>query len=278
MPVRPRSCHCSHCCTLVPTILARPAADGGVGTYLMRAKVRDVALSGHRSRLSVRWVGEGRYVYEIDGHRHVLTPGNFLLVSGGQRYNSGSEGEVESFTLSFDVSEAPELPVVTRRLDGRLGQLLHTLTKAGRREVDVDLDEVFYEVLDAMGAVRTTVRDEIDAIGSGRVATREELYRRLCRARDFLHDHAAMPLTVEEMAAEACLSPFHFMRTFKRAFGVSPHRYLLDLRLDRARALLGRYPLGVVAALSGFADLSAFSKAFRARYGVPPSRVAGAAN
>ena len=271
--VRPRSCHCSHCSTLVPTILARPAADGAVGTYLMRAKVRDIVLGGHRSRLSVRWVGEGRYVYEIDGHRHVLTPGNFLIVNGGQCYNSGSEGPVESFTLSFDAEDVPELPVVTRRVAGRFGELVGALTKAGRREVELDLDELFYETLHAIGAVRTTVQQEIDAVGSGRRSTREELYRRVSRARDFLHDHAATPLTVEQMAAEACLSPFHFMRTFKRAFGVSPHRYLLDLRLERARALMGRYPLGVVAALSGFADLSAFSKAFRARHGVAPSKL-----
>jgi hypothetical protein len=46
----------------------------------MRAKVRD-ALSGHRSRLSIRRVAEGRYVYEIDGHRHALTSENFLLVN-----------------------------------------------------------------------------------------------------------------------------------------------------------------------------------------------------
>lgn len=273
MSVRPRSCDCSHCGTLVPTILARPAADGGVGTYLMRAKVRDVVLGGHRARLSVRWVGEGRYIYEIDGHRHVLTPGNFLIVNSGQVYNSGSEGTVESFTLSFDTAGVPELPVVTQRATGRLGELVGTLTKAGRREADLDLDEVFYEALGAIGAVRTTVQREIDAIGSGRKTTREELHRRLTRARDFLHDHATTPLTIETMAAEACLSPFHFMRTFKRAFGASPHRYLLDLRLERARSLMGRYPLSLVAALSGFADLSTFSKAFRARYGFPPSHL-----
>ena len=90
-----------------------------------------------------------------------------------------------------------------------------------------------------------------------------------------MHDRAAGPLTIEEIAAEACLSPFHFMRTFRRAFGVPPHRYLVDLRLERACALMGRYPLHVLAVLSGFSDLSAFSKAFRARYGVAPSRVPG---
>lgn len=270
--VRPRSCHCSHCGSLAPTILAREGTGGRVGTYLMRGRVRDVALSGHRSRLSLRWVGEGRYVYEIDGHRHVLTPGNVLIVNGGQTYNSGSEGVVESFTVSFDVTDVPKLPVVTQRASGRLGALVEQLTKIGRREVDADLDEIFFDVLDALGGVRASVQREIDAVGSGRRSTREELYRRLCRARDFMHDRASAPLTVEEMAAEACLSPFHFMRTFKRAFGVPPHRYLLDLRLERARTLMPTLLLSEVAKETGFADLSAFSKAFRARYGVPPSR------
>jgi AraC-like DNA-binding protein len=245
----------------------------------MRARVRDLALSGHRSRLSIRWVGEGRYVYEIDGHRHVLTPGNFLIVNGGQTYNSGTEGLVESFTLSFEAGgDVPELPVVTQRVSGRLGQLVGTLTKIGRREVDEpDLDAVFYETLDALIGTRDDLQRGIDALAGTRATTREELYRRLCRARDFMHDRACDPLTIEDIAAIACLSPFHFMRTFKRAFGVSPHRYLVDMRLQRAlslmgKALMGKAPLGDVARQSGFSDLSAFSKAFRARYGVAPSR------
>jgi len=260
---------------MAPTILARSTPDGGIGTYLMRGFARDVALSGHRARLSLRWVGEGRYTYEVDGHRHVLTPGNFLIINDGQSYNSGSDGAVESFTLSFDAAmgSIPELPVVTRRVAGPLGALVHTLTRIGRRQVDEpDMDALFFHALDLLAGQRPEVRREIDSIAATRLATREELHRRLSRARDLMHDRAAGELTVEEMASVACLSPFHFMRTFKRAFGVSPHRYLVNLRLQRAQALMGKLPLTDVARQSGFADLSTFSKAFRARFGMAPSR------
>ncbi len=66
----------------------------------------------------------------------------------------------------------------------------------------------------------------------------DDVFRRLCRARDLIHEQCAEPLTVAQLARAAGVSPYHFLRLFREAFGETPHRYLTRVRLDRARKLL----------------------------------------
>ena len=75
--------------------------------------------------------------------------------------------------------------------------------------------------------------------------------------------------------AQAChLSVSHFARSFKRAFGVSCHRWLTDLRIERAKELLASADLTLtdVAVQSGFADQAAFTRTFHRIVGLPPGR------
>jgi AraC family transcriptional regulator len=80
-------------------------------------------------------------------------------------------------------------------------------------------------------------------------------------------------LTLEELAREACLSPFHFARSFKAAMGVSPHRYLLQRRLDHAKAMLkaGAVPMTDIALTCGFSSPAHFASSFKRATGVTPS-------
>jgi AraC-like DNA-binding protein len=77
---------------------------------------------------------------------------------------------------------------------------------------------------------------------------------------------------LDELAREAKLSRFHFLRLFQQLTGLTPHQYLLRVRLRRAatRLLLGPAPVLDVALDSGFGDVSNFNHAFRAEFGVSP--------
>lgn len=80
-------------------------------------------------------------------------------------------------------------------------------------------------------------------------------------------------ITLQDIAAQACLSPRHFSRLFRQSHGASPHRYLLDLRLHQACELLDATSLTVaqVAARCGFEDTSHFARQFARRLGQSPS-------
>jgi AraC-like DNA-binding protein len=84
--------------------------------------------------------------------------------------------------------------------------------------------------------------------------------------------HLAEPLSVADMAARAHLSPSHFSAIFRQRFGVSPHQYLLHLRVQRAQELLltSHYSLAQISEQCGFADVHHFSKVFKRVFGLPP--------
>jgi AraC family transcriptional regulator len=93
------------------------------------------------------------------------------------------------------------------------------------------------------------------------------------RARTFMLEHFREDLSVRRIASEACLSPYHFIRSFKAATGETPYRYLRRVRLSNARFLLRTTDSSVtrIAHDSGFASLSHFSDAFSAETGASPT-------
>jgi AraC-like DNA-binding protein len=91
--------------------------------------------------------------------------------------------------------------------------------------------------------------------------------------------HADREIDLAAAAAEARLSPFHFLRVFTRVLGVTPHQYLVRARLRRAARLLieADAPVTDIAYESGFADLSNFMRSFRRAAGVTPRQFRRAA-
>src|ERR1700738_4177276 len=95
---------------------------------------------------------------------------------------------------------------------------------------------------------------------------------RLCRARDMLREIHDPRLSIREVAREAALSPYHFIRVFKAVFGDTPHQMRIAAQLDRARHLLiiGEQTVTEVCADLGFSSLGTFSHLFARRTGSPP--------
>jgi AraC-like DNA-binding protein len=91
-------------------------------------------------------------------------------------------------------------------------------------------------------------------------------------AARYIEDHAAGPLSLAGLAGEVGLSPFHFLRSFRRALGITPHQYLMRTRLIRAIALLGdtAMPVTAVGYEAGWADLSNFIRTFGRDVGCSP--------
>lgn len=100
-----------------------------------------------------------------------------------------------------------------------------------------------------------------------------EVFRRLCRARERLGEVDGEGGTIEAIARELGLSPYHFIRQFEAVFGRTPHQYRLRARLDRARRLLaaGERSVTEVCMEVGFSSLGSFSAWFTRECGATPS-------
>ncbi len=105
--------------------------------------------------------------------------------------------------------------------------------------------------------------------------TSEELANlaRLRRARDLMDREYARPLDVAELARTALMSPAHFSRRFRAAYGETPYAYLMTRRIERAKALLRRGDLSVteVCLEVGCASLGSFSARFTEIVGETPT-------
>jgi len=113
------------------------------------------------------------------------------------------------------------------------------------------------------------------APGQGGTSQDPELLRRLLRAKDRMDAASHEEWPVGRLASVSCVSEAHFARSFKEAFGVPPHRYLLTRRLERAKALLRdtELPILEIALQTGWNSLGTFGRTFRDVIGQSPGEL-----
>lgn len=154
-------------------------------------------------------------------------------------------------------AEDPVIAVLVRKLVDA-----HTSGRAVDALDDLYCDQAVGLIVSAlMGAGGR--RDHDDASG---------LHWRIRRAIEFVNARDAKPVTLDDMALAAGLSKFHFSRVFKTATGYSPHDWVVQHRLAKARELLmsTRRPVADIAQSTGFASASRFGELFRKRFGTTP--------
>ena len=253
--------------------------------------------------LSLKCMFNGRALYRIDRAEFSVDDGGYLILNNGQPYSIeiASPTRVETFVLWFpngwaeDVARGLSEPV-NGLLDepGRGGnnasfferytphdktvspqiRELRAAFKSGEIIEDEWLEEKLRALLAAMARTQSLVKRGTNELPAMRASTREELWRRVNRARDFLHAHLGSGIKLSNVAAAACLSPFHLLRTFQAAFHQTPHQYLTQCRLERAKFLLEktRLPVTTICLDCGFASLGSFSALFQKSCGMSPRK------
>jgi AraC-like DNA-binding protein len=244
----------------------------------------------------------GRALYKIHRAEYSVDDNGYLIMNAGQPYSIeiASPTRVETFVLWFPKGWAEEVLRSSRlkaeRLlsepgttgadsamfferytphDQTVSPKVHALRAAFRGKQVIDdewLEEKLHELLAAMLGTQPAVKRDIENLPAVRASTREELWRRVNRARDFLHAHLGSQIALADVAAAACLSPFHLLRTFQAAFRETPHQYLNRCRLDRAKFLLEKtkIPVTAICLECGFTSLGSFSAFFHKSFGMSP--------
>ncbi|WAL60267.1 helix-turn-helix transcriptional regulator [Thermocoleostomius sinensis] len=97
----------------------------------------------------------------------------------------------------------------------------------------------------------------------------------LTRVKDYINEHLHQVLNLSKIAAIAQLSPYHFLRLFKQRMGITPHQYILQCRLNRAKYLLQHSELSIVeiAAQTGFCDQSHLTRSCKRIMGMTPKQL-----
>jgi len=267
-----------------------PAAALGTSHAIVHGRARRYSMRGVRAPLSLKSVVKGSAEWTTSAGRFEVVPGMLLIVNDGEEYAIEADAlqPVETFCVFFAdgfvddarhsattssvalLDREARPPVVFRERLSFDEALLRSIDGVRRSPEDASM----YALANHLVRAYEDVEARVASLPALRAATRLELSRRIGVGLELMHSASDRPLTVEEIAREACLSPFHFHRLFSAYTGETPHRYLRRLRLERARAILrtGTASVVEVAQWCGFESVTSFSTAFRREFNTPPSR------
>lgn len=236
----------------------------------------------HHKTFSLSYVRKGSFGCWTRGQFHELVAGSVLIGRPEAEYMCTHEhhscgDECLSFQFADDfvddisprgtVWESGALPPIAELMV--LGELAQAASEGAN---DIGVDEAgilltlrFLRITSGTSnkPVHATLRDR----------------RRAVEAALWIEANAGEPISLEDAAAIAGLSVFHFLRLFAKVLGLTPHQYLVRTRLKRAAALLAEEtrPITDIALDVGFNDLSNFVRTFGLAAGVSPSRFRGLA-
>ncbi len=98
------------------------------------------------------------------------------------------------------------------------------------------------------------------------------LYHRLVKAKMYIDEHYDQSIDLNSISSEACFSKFHFIRSFSKIYGKTPHQYLISVRVEQAKLLLQQgMPVNNVCFEVGFESVSSFTGLFKKVCGATPS-------
>lgn len=252
-------------------------ADLRVAEYRCERGPADVPFTETHERFSAAFVRKGSFGYSHRGRDFDLVAGSILLGHPGDEYVCTHEHHAcGDACLSFKLSAAYAELVGGSRDMWQAGSLaphsdimvLGALAEAvadGRS--DLGFDEI--GLMFAAGIAR-----HVSGKPRRAVEARAQDRARITEAAAWIETHAHQEIDLDQAAAAARLSPFHFLRLFARIAGVTPHQYLIGARLRRAAQLLAGsdQPITEIAYDVGFGDLSNFVRTFHRAARLSPRR------
>lgn len=244
--------------------------------YHCDAIPRSAAVTEEHGAFSLSFVRRGSFGCRALGSHHELVPGSVFVGHAGDEFTCTHDhraggDECLSFQFSHEcvdgfpgASNAFRVVSLEPHPEHALYAELARASSSGQS--DLGLDEI------ALGLLDHFVRRTRGAV-TGKLRPSPRDRRRIVEAALWLEERAADALSLDDVAAMAELSAFHFLRLFRRVLGVTPHQYLIRTRLRRALRLLAESERSVthVALDVGFADLSNFVRTFHRTTGLSPS-------
>lgn len=247
---------------------------------LLSARMSDFAYSKHaHEEYSLGVTLSGRQDFFSNGAFHRSAPGN-IIVFNPEAAHDGHPGTCDSLRYKMVYIHPEQLQPalaaagVPRSRDFRIADTLlnddvlrtHLLQLSTLIECDtvepLAQESMLYSLATRIAQLhRQYVPNQ----------TQQRVDSLLLKARDYIHDHLFTPLSLERISHQASLSKYHFLRLFRQQFGMTPHQYVLNCRINRAReALAAGAQLDDVVHDYGFADLSHLNRRFKPVFGMTP--------
>jgi AraC-like DNA-binding protein len=267
---------------LTPHLTTRVLASGpgwSVGDVVCTAGPGDRSYEERHETVSIAVVTAGTFQYRTAGGRAVLAPGGLLLGNAGTCFECGHEHGTGDRCLAFAFAPALLETVVAGVPGARratfavphlppLPELLPLIAAGEAAREAQDAAELEALALRLAGAVAATLAGRAPTAASPSPRDARRISDAIRRIEAAAHE----PLALADLAREAGMSAYHFLRIFRQVTGLPPHQYVLHTRLNRAAVRLRTSgdPVSAIAFDAGFGDLSTFNRRFRRVMGCSP--------
>ncbi|QTC40708.1 helix-turn-helix transcriptional regulator [Bacillus sp. V3] len=267
--------------------------------YVLHAKSDEFYWEGN-GQLSIKTFSNGKARYQTKRGFYAIEESRYLLLNAGPYTISIDEPkEVESFCIFFQDGFAEEVfrslsetndsllsdpfkdksPLGfferTYPQNGALSGVLHAFkrTLSGKALKALGYEEQFHQVMQALLEDQLQIYQEVESLKAVRKSTREELYRRVNTAHEYIRAYFDRRVKLDDIAAAACLSPNHLLRTYQQLYKRTPHQHITEFRIQKARQLLSEtdYTMTEITFLLGLQNPVSFSKLFKQFAGMSPA-------
>lgn len=267
------------------SLAAKLLASGtgwSVSDFVCTAGPRDPCYVEQHGAYSIALVTAGNFQYRTAQGSALMTPGSLLLGNAGACFECGHQHTRGDRCLAFHF--APELfesvaaavpgtqrlAMTVPRLPPVASMLPILAAAQALRDESGGGPEKFQELALRLAAAVCATLNEERSVSRRPPTARDE--RRVAAALRRIESQQGTRLSLEALAAEAAVSPCHFLRIFEQVVGVTPGRYMLSTRLRHAAVRLrrSRDTIAAIALDCGFDDLSTFNRQFRRATGMAP--------
>lgn len=247
---------------------------------VLQATMHDFSYGKHaHEEYSFGVTEAGRQDFFSSGEFHRSRPGNIIVFNPGQ-FHDGHSGDnnalqyrmiyihpnqLEPMLGSAGVKQSKDYQIKDTLLnDPQLRQYILNITTHIENNANdkLQLENLLYQMAERIAQRHGDLLPE-------RKSSKNDTL--LLKAQNFIHENIGADISLDEISNQVSLSKYHFIRMFRQQFGITPHQYILNCRINRARrALEAGTVLEDVVFDYGFSDLSHFNRRFKPVFGMTP--------
>jgi AraC-like DNA-binding protein len=256
---------------------------------------------GYVSPFTIKYTVEEYECYNINGRLRKINANKMIIVnSGSEIVNTTSFGSAFSIFLDeitlkechndlinsngfllqkpLDIHYIiPEFCDIIQSPSPHINFVLNKLLYAIKNNRDVILtSDFYYELAEKIISSQNQKLKEAHLIGVSKLSTKIELFKRVDAAKEYLNDTLDSSFNLDELSKVCYMSKYNLIRTFKKVNNITPHRYFLIQKINKAKELLkNKKDMNItdIAFQLGYSNIHSFSRQFRCITGKSPSQI-----